>query len=247
MARLTDAFVKSVKPNGAQQEFKDDGYKLRLVVQPKGAKSWQYRWKQHGLSRRHTFGHYPMMTLADARKAALLLNTDTTALAAVAADHTAAHEIAAEPVIDTRMTVAEAYALYIESDKVKKLSPATKVEKLRAFEKDISPSIGGKALLDITYEDIETVIDKKFEAILEADGNGVGANRLHANISGFLRWCRTHGRSRTGLKTNPMIDMPKPADENCGARHFNKSEIEYFFAALPAADNASCAELKNTQ
>jgi integrase len=235
MVKFTDAWVKSQKADGKQHEYRDEVYPLFLVVQATGSKSWVYRWKQAGKSHRHTFGYYPEMPLTAARDAALKYKSDlkTKKLAPVVAPVV---PIVVEDVVDDRMTVSEAYALYMASPSVLKLSDGTIAAKERALEKDIEPVLGTRPVASLTYEDIEDIIEAKYERILDRGGNGVGANRLHANFSGFLRWCRTTGRKKTGVKSNPMADMPKIASETPLSRYFSEKELGWFFQALPVAN-----------
>ena len=238
MTKINDAWLKSLKGDGTQREFKDGENPLRIVVGSSGAKSFQYRWKAEGKSRRHTFGHYPSMTLADARDAALRFKID---LKQKRVEPAPLQKSVLKASLERPMTVSEAYSLYLGSDAVAGLKERTADEYRRAFEKDIEPHIGNIAVVDLTYEDIEDVIQQKYDDLTSNPtrknmGRGIGANRLHSTISGFLRWCRTKGRAKTGLKTNIIADMPKLADEKPDTRYFSEKELRWFFEALSSAN-----------
>jgi len=68
---LTARFVESVKPNGKRMEYFDDslpGFALR--VSETGVKSWCVLYRFAGKPARFTFGTFPILKLADARKRA---------------------------------------------------------------------------------------------------------------------------------------------------------------------------------
>ena len=55
MPRLTDAAAAKRKPSDKRVEV-HDGNGLYLVIQPSGAKSWAYRYRIDGKSRKLTLG-----------------------------------------------------------------------------------------------------------------------------------------------------------------------------------------------
>lgn len=66
---LTDRQIKSLKP--CERPYKAyDGKGLYLNVLPSGVRSWYYRYKTDGREKKISLGHYPAVTLADARERA---------------------------------------------------------------------------------------------------------------------------------------------------------------------------------
>jgi integrase len=64
---LSDIQVKNVKP--APKEIKlFDGGGLFLLVSPSGGKLWRFKYRFEGKEKKLTFGSYPTVTLAEARK-----------------------------------------------------------------------------------------------------------------------------------------------------------------------------------
>ena len=72
MARaLTVILVEKASPNGRRVEIPDGGLQgLYLVIQPSGAKSWAYRYRLNGKTRKYTIGAFPKVDLVNARKLA---------------------------------------------------------------------------------------------------------------------------------------------------------------------------------
>src|SRR5215467_5251387 len=72
MARaLTIISVEKANPSGRRVEIPDGGLQgLYLVIQPSGAKSWAYRYRLNGKTRKYTIGAFPKVDLVNARKLA---------------------------------------------------------------------------------------------------------------------------------------------------------------------------------
>src|SRR5262245_39398569 len=64
---LTDAAVRKKKPDQGRRVEIHDGHGLYLVIQPTGAKSWAYRYRVAGKSRKLTLGTFPTIDVAKAR------------------------------------------------------------------------------------------------------------------------------------------------------------------------------------
>lgn len=65
--RLTDKSVKAIEPTDKPQKFADEKG-LYLYVSQHGTKSWRYDYRVGGKRATVTFGKYPEVTLANARK-----------------------------------------------------------------------------------------------------------------------------------------------------------------------------------
>jgi len=64
---FTDAYIRSLKPRSARyEEFRDGGFGIRIT--PKGLKTWLYRYKINDQRHFITIGHYPAMSLSEAKK-----------------------------------------------------------------------------------------------------------------------------------------------------------------------------------
>ena len=68
MPRLTDTRCRTAKPSDTPYAIQD-GRGLYLEVRPTGLKVWRYRyWLTPTRAGRYTIGHYPTISLGDARK-----------------------------------------------------------------------------------------------------------------------------------------------------------------------------------
>jgi Arm DNA-binding domain len=66
--KLTDAYVRNVKPKYYRTEIPDAVLPgMYLIVQPSGARSWAVRYRHDGRPRKLTLGSYPAIGLATAR------------------------------------------------------------------------------------------------------------------------------------------------------------------------------------
>ena len=75
--RLTDRFVRTVKPTATQADYWDQtliGFGLR--VSPKRKRSFQILYRHHRRQRRMVLGSFPAMSLAEARKYAKQMLAD---------------------------------------------------------------------------------------------------------------------------------------------------------------------------
>lgn len=230
-AVFTQQQVKGLKAKASdkRQEFRDHGgQNLYIVVQPKsGETSFVIRPTMHGKQRRITIGHFPDMSLADAR------------------DEAAKHKAAArqgKPLERSQptakgITVREAWDLYWRHEASSRKSAD---EKQRIFDKEVAPVIGSKALGEVTRDDLASLISSKFATAKTA------SNRLHSLLARFFKWCLTQGHSLTKLDSNPMASIVKMHSERGTARrrYLDKDELGWWFQALPAAgEYASIHEL----
>ncbi|KTD36530.1 integrase [Legionella nautarum] len=73
MGIFTDTYIKGLKPKANRyEEYEGGGFGIRVT--PKGVKSWIYRYKIADKTDKITLGHYPTMSLANAKKRFLELS-----------------------------------------------------------------------------------------------------------------------------------------------------------------------------
>lgn len=65
---LNNTKIKALKPKEKMYRV-TDGYGLVIEIKPTGKKIWRYRCRINGLATMFTLGHYPTVTLAEARRA----------------------------------------------------------------------------------------------------------------------------------------------------------------------------------
>ncbi|NTZ42045.1 integrase family protein [Altererythrobacter sp. SALINAS58] len=210
------------KATDKRQEHRDlGGQNLYIVVQPKsGETSFVIRPTVNGKQRRVTIGHFPDMSLADAREEAARHKSDIRQGKPLVRYQPAPEAIG--------ITVKEAWDLYWQHEASTRKSAD---EKQRIFNKDVAPAIGAKLLSEVTRDDVASLVSRKFATAKTA------SNRLHSLLARFFRWCLTKGHSLTNLDSNPMESVVKMHSERSSARkrYLTEQELRWWFQALPAA------------
>src|SRR5262245_41276258 len=84
---LTDAAVRKAKPNPNKRVEIHDGRGLYLVIQSSGTKSWAFRYRIGGKSRKLTLGPYPAIDITKARSLCSAAALSTKAGGDPARDH----------------------------------------------------------------------------------------------------------------------------------------------------------------
>lgn len=154
-AHLTDIVVQRLKEPGTYFDDTTPAFGIRVG---KNRKTWiVMRGKERIRTR---VGHYPAMSLADARKEARKLLTETPQSRS------------------SRLTFSEAFTLYGAHLETKK--PRTRYEIERHMNKHFVPNIGKKMLEAIEYEDIVAITDKLPRS---------ECSHALAYCRAFLRWC----------------------------------------------------------
>lgn len=73
MSNFTDTYIRNLKAKPKRyEEYEGGGFGLR--ISPTGVKTWIYRYKIDGKTDKLTLGHYPAMSLANAKKRFLELS-----------------------------------------------------------------------------------------------------------------------------------------------------------------------------
>ena len=151
---LTDIVVSRVKTPGTYFDETTPAFGIRVG---KNRKTWII---MRGAERQRVrVGHYPAMSLADARKEAKKLLTEA-------------------PTKHSRKTFGEACDEYKEAIKTKK--PRTQRDYNRVLDKYLLPKLAKKKLFDLEYEDVIGIADK-----LKVSEK----RHVLAVARTFLRWC----------------------------------------------------------
>jgi integrase len=152
--RFTDVAVSRLKEPGIYYDETTPAFGIRVG---KHRKVWVIT---RGRDRqRVSFGRYPAMSLAEARKEAKRLLVE-------------------EPSDHSKLTFSAAYALYQETIVDKK--PRTQRDYRRMLGKHLEPALGKKKLSEISYEDVTAVTDPLAPSE-KAHALAVGRT--------FFRWC----------------------------------------------------------
>jgi len=152
---MTDIVVSRVQQPGTYWDETTPGFGVRVG---KNRKTWIVMRGQ--IRQRVRIGHYPRMSLADARKEAKKLLFE-------------------EPTKNPAITFQGAYDEY-KADVIEHKKPTTQVEYRRLLTKYFTPTIGRKRLAELAYEQI-------MECVKHASTSE--AVHALAVCRAFLRWC----------------------------------------------------------
>jgi integrase len=212
--RLTEKFVASLKPSASQKEIPDAAYPgLYLRVMPSGSKSWALRYRANGFHRRLTLGRYPIMGVAEARKAAAACSNEV--------------EKGNDPQQDRQLRYAVlprnlkgAVDAYIEG--YAKVHTVRWLETKRIFELHVFPAWGDRNIDTIKRRDVVALIAKVHA------GAPIRSNRTLAALRHFFNWCV----SRDALDFSPAMGVKAMAAEKARFRILSDSELGVLLIAL---------------
>lgn len=202
---LTAASVQRIKPpKKGQLEIFDAGYPgLSLRVSYAGSRSFNFFYRHNGKLSRMVLGHFPSMSLAEARDAW----------------RAAREEVAngRNPSIkrDKAATDFEAVAReWLKRDQSKNRSYADVV---RTVERELIPAWGSRAITDMGRRDVLDLIDG-----IADRGKVIMARRVLAAVHRLFRWAVGRGI----VTTNPAADLPKPGAETKRDRVLTDKELK---------------------
>jgi len=222
MARaFTAKAVEAVRPHPEKRiEQADQALPgLYLVVQPSGKKSWALRYRYAGKPKKLTLGRWPLIGVADARKAATealdtLDHGDDPGAKKKAAKATALAAQLAE-----RDTVAKLVDLYA----ARHLSTLKSGDHARQFlDRFVVPIWGDRDIHDISKRDVIELLD----GILDS-GRGMTANAVLAYTRAFFNWCV----KRDILVVAPTSGVERPTKPAPRERVLEDDEIRWFWKA----------------
>lgn len=153
--RLTDKSVKAIEPTDKPQKFADEKG-LYLYVSQHGTKSWRYDYRVGGKRATVTFGKYPEVTLANARKKHLEARTK------LANGGDPAQEKKVQKLERQNLqsnTFDDVAKIWFES-KATRRSQVWRETHTLYLSRDLSPFIGNLPIAEITAETLLAVLEK---------------------------------------------------------------------------------------
>jgi len=216
---LTAKEVEHMKPREARYEVPaGDPPGTYLVVNPSGAKSWAFRYRWLGKTRKLTLGTYPKMKLAAARGAAeaAVANLDKGIdPAAVKAEEDAREPRSVEAVTEEWLT------RYVKPNTAEKSA----IEFERIVRREMQPAWKHKRITDVTKPDVlkllDTIVDR---------GASIMANRVYEVIRMFFNWSVKRGY----LDKSPAAGTEPPTVEKSRERVLSEVELTEIWTVLPA-------------
>ncbi len=255
MGRLTDLAIRAAKATSKDQ-FLSDGSGLYLRVTVHGARVWVYRYKNKaGATRWFDLGTYPAKLLTDARaEAANLklkrrngidpieerereLERQRQALAEEAEQLAVRKRQAVEEEAtrNARISVRDLFDIWTQREISKRKDGGTQT--LRAFTKDVFPTIGDLAAVDVRKGHIAAILD----AVLARGGNG----RMAACLLSDTRQMFKFAVDRDYVDADPTASIRrnrihKPTERE---RVLSTDEIRTLRDRLPQAGMAEQSQL----
>ena len=216
---LTDAAVRKKKADPDKRVEIHDGRGLYLVIQPSGAKSWAYRYRVGGKSRKLTLGTFPVIDVAKARSLCSAAALKTKAGGDPALEHKNA--LSAD---DTFEKVARQFVERYARPKNRTWMQSARWLGLAAGEGDslvltgngAIAKLGGRKIGAIQRTDIIRLLDE-----LVDQGSPISANRLLAALRKLFNWAE----ARYGLAHNPCHKVEAPGTETARDRVLTDDEL----------------------
>ena len=207
MARLTKKFCDSVSKPG---RF-GDGLGLHLFVKTSGSKSWVQRLTVQGTRVDRGLGPWPAISLTRAREAAI----EHWRVARRGGDPWAGQMAARGASRVPTLATATAAVLVLHADSFK--SPRTLDDWRSTFARYLYPTMGERAVNEITVADVLTALSPVWRAKRET------AKRLRQRLSGVFKWTIAHGY-RTDDPAGPALAAVLPKN---GSKHVHHEAVPH--------------------
>lgn len=183
MSNFTDTYIKGLKPSvNRYEDYEGGGFGIRVT--PKGIKTWIYRYKINGKTAKLMLGHYPTMSLANAKKR-------FTELRGLRRDGTAPKSHIEKEEQKKNNTVEKLVQSWYSGYAEKFIKKPAAIKK--QIDKYITPLLGNFPLDKIQTIDITKALDS-----IVAGGAPIYANRILSTIKQVFNY----GVSRGSLSHN---------------------------------------------
>lgn len=201
MSSFTDTYIKALKSKVARyEEYEGGGFGIRIT--PTGVKTWIYRYKINGKTDKLTLGHYPTMSLANAKKR-------FAELSGLRRDGHTPKQIIEQEDQKENNTVSKLVQAWYSGYAEKSRKKPRQIK--QQIDADIIPLLGHLSLDKVQTIDIAKALDK-----IVARGAPIHANRVLSTIKQAFNY----GVSRGSLQYNPASNirsrdiggMEKPRD-----------------------------------
>lgn len=182
---LNDIAIKAAKPRANDWKLADDRG-LYLLITKSGGKHWKLKFRHLGKEKKLSFGAYPAVNLAKARKLRdaareQIADGQDPALSKKKAKNAA--------IISAAITFGSVAREYIEKKMVGDGRAVTTIVKARWFLKLIEPAIGAMPIADVDPQMLLASLKK-----LESKGNHESAKKCRSFASRIFRYAVATGR-----------------------------------------------------
>lgn len=188
MANFTDTFIRNLRPQPKRfEEYEGGGFGIRVT--PNNVKSWIYRYKIEDKTTKLTLGHYPAMSLANAKMKFIEFSEQRRD--GIDPKSMLRHEKEQDN-NNVEKLVTSWYANYIEKNLKRPLTIKKQIDL------DIIPLLGQRRLDELQTRDITDALDKIVKR---------GA-RIHANrVLSSLKQLFNYAVSRGYVQQNPASNI----------------------------------------
>lgn len=229
MSNFTDTYIKALKPRPIRyEEYEGGGFGIRIT--PSGVKTWVYRYKIDGATDKLTLGHYPAMSLANAKKRFVELSE-------VRKDGTSPKDYIELAKLRENNTVKKLINNWYENYVEKNLKKPLQVK--QQIDSDIIPLLGEMSLEKIQTRDITKALDK-----IVARGSRIHANRVLSSIKQAFNYAVSRGALQhnpaTGIRARDIGGIEKPRE-----RVLSLKEIKKIFEFLDSDNHQLPIQTKN--
>lgn len=188
MSNFTDTYIKGLKPSAKRrEEYEGGGFGIRIT--PNGVKTWIYRYKINGKTDKLTLGHYPTMSLANAKKR-------FAELSGLRREGHSPKDIIQQQEQKENNTVEKLVLAWYSGYAEKSRKKPQQIK--QQIDADIIPMLGNMALDRIQTIDIAKALDT-----IVARGAPIHANRVLSTIKQAFNY----GVSRGSLQYNPASNI----------------------------------------
>lgn len=225
--RFTDKMVEKLKPLDRIIDTREaDGFGIRVL--PSGVKTWFYIYRFEGKRRFINLGHYPAISLADARTLhRQALSQVEKGLDPLAIAETKRVERKRTPILSD--FVNEYIRLYAQP----KLKSWEKIQ--QALNREIIPVLGKMKITDIKRRDVSAILN---EIGLRAP---VMANRIQAYVRHLFTWAVDQGV----IEHNPLAGMKRTGGkEEPKQRNLSAVEIKNLWHSLDRPELSITTEIR---
>lgn len=225
--RFTDKMVEKLKPLDRIVDIREaDGFGIRVL--PSGVKTWFYIYRFDGKRRFANLGHYPAISLADARTLhRQALSQVERGLDPLAIAETKRVERKRTPILSD--FVNEYIHLYAQP----KLKSWKKIQ--QALDREIIPVLGKMKITDIKRRDVSVILN---EIGLRAP---VMANRIQAYVRHLFAWAVDQGV----IEHNPVAGMKRTGGkEEPKQRNLSAEEIKNLWHSLDRPELSITTEIR---
>lgn len=216
--RFTAKTIENLKaPDGKRISVFDEltpGFGVR--ISKSGRKSWFLVYRLHSQQHRLTLGHYPLLSLADARAKA------HEALKLVELGIDPAEKKAEENKPPDFLNVVEQFIELYAKPKNRTWKEADRI-----LRKHVAPHFKNMRIEDITRRDVVKMLDT-----FVARGSSTQANRVLAQVRKMLNWCADRGI----IEQSPIAGLEPPARNVARDRVLTDDEIVAFWRTCESFD-----------